>query len=169
MRRRESVIDKDVAERRELFGEVLVVLFLAGMEAGIFQTKNVAVLHRGDRGLGFGADAILGEGDGTLDDARHFGGDRPQRILRVRSLGAAQMREQDHLAALVGQLEDGRRDFLDAGRVRDPAVLHRDVQVDAEQDAFAFDVGVIETAKGGLHQYADAGTHNAHDYPGLLT
>ncbi len=51
MRDRKGVIDKDVAERREFLGEVLVVLFLAGMEAGVFQTKNVAVFHRGDGGL----------------------------------------------------------------------------------------------------------------------
>ena len=50
---------------------------------------------------------------------------------------------------------------------RDPAVLHRDVEIDAEQHAFAFNVGVVETAKGGLHQYADTGTHRAHGHPSL--
>ncbi len=115
MRGREGVIDEDVAERREFFREFLVVLFLAGMKAGVFQTKNVAVFHRGNRGLGFRADAVFGEGDGPFDDARHFGGHRAQRLFRVRSLGAAEMRQQNHLAALIGKLGDGRRDFLDTG------------------------------------------------------
>ena len=64
--------------------------------------------------------------------------------------GAAEMRQQDHLAALVGDLGDGRRDSLDAGRVRDLAVLHRHVEIDAHQHALALEVGVIEGAEA-LH------------------
>ena len=60
------------------------------------------------------------------------------------------MREQDHLAALVGDLADGRRYALDAGRVGDLAVLDRHVEVDAHEHAFALDVGLIERAE---HDY----------------
>src|SRR5467141_811007 len=59
------------------------------------------------------------------------------------------MREEDHLAALVGDLGDGRDDALDAGRVGDAAALHRHVEVDAEQDALVGDVGLIESTKAG--------------------
>src|SRR5262245_5836756 len=57
------------------------------------------------------------------------------------------MREQDHLAALVGELGDGRRDALDTGRVGDLAVLNRHVEVDAQQHALVGDVGLIKCAK----------------------
>ena len=43
----------------------------------------------------------------------------------IAALGPAEMREQDHLAALVGDLGDGRRDALEPRGVGDAAVLHR--------------------------------------------
>ena len=95
----------------------------------------------------FVADAVFGERDRAADDLRDRGRDRPQRFLRVRPLRAAEMREQDDLAALVGDLGDGRRDALDAGRVGDLAVLHRHVEVDAQQDALVLHVGLVEGAE----------------------
>ena len=68
-------------------------------------------------------------------------------FFRVAALRPAEMREQDDLAALVGDLGDGRRDALDAGRVGDLAVLDRHVEVDAQQDALALHVGLIERAE----------------------
>src|SRR5208282_5271412 len=56
-----------------------------------------------------------------------------------------------HLGALVGQLGDGRGDFGDAGCVRNLAVGHRHVEVDAHEHAFTFDFGVVEAAEG-LHR-----------------
>ena len=71
-----------------------------------------------------------------------------QRIGFVRAaLRAAEMREQDDLAALVRDLLDRRRDALDARRVGDAAVLGRNVEVDAQQHALAGDVGVVEGAE----------------------
>ena len=93
------------------------------------------------------ADAVLGEADRPLDDVRDRVGDRLQRLLRVAALRPAEMREQDHLAALVGDLGDGRRDALDAGGVGDLAVLHRHVEIDAQEHALALHVGVIEGAE----------------------
>ena len=81
----------------------------------------------------FRADAVFGESHRPFDDARDFGGDGLQRMLRIAALRPAEMRQQDHLAALVGELGDGRGDFLDAGGVGDLAVLHRHVEVDAHK------------------------------------
>ena len=84
------------------------------------------------------ADAILARTRPAARSlARQRGSDRLQRLLRIASLRPAEMREQDHLAALVGDLGDGRRDALDAGSVGDLAVLHRHVEVDAHQHALA--------------------------------
>ena len=79
----------------------------------------------------------------------------------VAALRAAEMREQDHLAALGGDLGDRRRHALDARGVGDHAVVDRHVEVDAHQHAFAFDVDVVERvesahepAPGALERYS---------------
>src|SRR5260370_36280812 len=54
------------------------------------------------------------------------------------------MGEQDHFAALVGDLANGRSHALDAGRVRDLAVFDRHVEIDAHEHALTPHVGLIE-------------------------
>ena len=144
MRRRKRVVDKDIAERGEAAGELAVVVFFLGMKAGVFQAKNIAVLHRGDGFLRRRPDAILGKGHRLFDDPRHRGGDGFERILGIAALRPVEMREQNDLAALAGELGNGRGDLFDAGCVGDLAVGHRHVEVDAHQHAFSFDVGVVE-------------------------
>jgi len=119
------------------------------MEARVFQAQNVAVLHRGDglfRGL---ADAVLREVDVTLEHVRDGVRDRLERILGVAALGPAKMREQDHLAALVGDFLDRRRHALDARQVGDLAVFGGNIEVDAQQHALALHVDIIKRAKRG--------------------
>ena len=147
MGRREGVIDENVAERRELFGKAQVVLFFLAVKARILQTENVAVLHPRDGRFRRRAHAILGEGDGLFHDLRHGDGYRPQRRLRIGPLGTAEMRKQNDFAAFAGELGNGRRDLFDPRRVGYLAVVHRYVEVDAQQDAFALHVGVVEVAK----------------------
>ena len=137
VRDRKGVVDPDVAERGKRGDEAGIVLLLAVVEAGVFETEDVAVLHRGDGGLGRRADAVVGKADARRRLASEHSGDGLERILRVAPLGAAEMREQDHLAALVGDFRDGRRHALDAGRVADLAVVHRHVEVDPQQHALA--------------------------------
>src|SRR4051812_11630373 len=57
------------------------------------------------------------------------------------------MRQQDHLAALAGDLADRRSDALEPRGVGDAAVLHGHVEVDAQQHALALHVDVIEGAE----------------------
>ena len=85
--------------------------------------------------------------DRLLDDLRQRRGDRLQRFLGVASLRPAEMRQQDDLAALAGDLGDGRRDALEPGGVGDAAVVHGHVEVDAQQHALALHVDVIEGAE----------------------
>ena len=151
VRGREGVVDPDVAELCQFRDEGRIVLLFFLVEAGVFQTEDVAVLHRGDRLRRRLADAILGERDRLLDHLRERFRHRLQRLLGIASLGPAEMREQDHLAALAGNLRDGRRDALEPRRVGDAAVLHGDVEVDAQQHAFALYVDVIEGAEGFCH------------------
>ena len=88
VRGREGVVDPDVAELGECGDEGRVVLLLAGVEARVLEAEDVAGLHRGDRAFGLLADAVVGEFDRPLDDARDFGGDRLQRLLRIAAPSA---------------------------------------------------------------------------------
>ena len=107
---REGVVDIEIAERGERLDEFGVVLLLALVEAGVLEQQHVAVLQRRDRRGRDRADAVGGEGDRLARRSATRGGDRAQRIGRVRpALGPAEMGEQDHLAALVGDLADRRQ------------------------------------------------------------
>ena len=108
--------------------------------------------------FGLGADAVLGEGDRPAEDR----GDRRHDLAAARISGRAVLRpaemgEQDRLAALAGDLADGRRDGADARVVGDLAVGHRHVEVDADEDALALEVaGVVEGAECGHgHDFTD--------------
>ena len=147
MRGREGVVDPDVAEFGEFRDEGRIVLLFLFMEAGVLQAQDVAVLHRGHGRGGGLADAVVGKRDRLLDHLRKRFRHGFQRILGVASLRPAEMREQDHLAALAGNLGDGRRDALEPGRIADAAVVHGHVEVDAQQHAFALYVDVIEGAE----------------------
>jgi hypothetical protein len=97
------------------------------------------------------ADAIVGEADRLLHDLRELGGDRLQRVLGVAALGPAEMREQDDLAALVRDFRDRRRHALEPRGVGNAAIVHGDVEIDAQQHALALDVDVVESAEGVCH------------------
>ena len=142
----------------------MIVVLLAGMKAGVFQTEDIAGLHCGDRAFGDLADAVVGKADRPADDGRDRGSNRLERFLGVAAFGPAVMRQQHDLAALVGDLGDGRHVALDAGDIRHFAVVHRHVEVDADKDAFAFDVGVFE-GREGLHGGARIGKDTQPSLP----
>ncbi len=134
----EGVVDVKVAVLGERVGKGAVVLFLALVEAGVFEEQHGAVLERGDGLAGGVADAVLGERDGAADFLGERVGDRAERHLGVAlALRPAEVREEDHLGALVRELGDGRRDGVEAGAVADLAVRHGDVEVHAGEDALA--------------------------------
>ena len=122
----EGIVDVDVAELGELFDIGRIVLLLALVEARVLEQQNVAVLHCPDRVGGHFANAVADEADRPADDLSDRLGDRSQRIGFVRTaLRAAEMREQNDLAALVGDLLYRLRHALDARLVGDAAVFDR--------------------------------------------
>ncbi len=146
----ERVVHPHVAELGELGGEEGIVLLLALVEARVLQNQDVAILHRRDRLFGGGTDAVIGEGDRLAQHLADGGDHLLQRILRVGSvLRAAEVGEQDRLAAGVDDVEDRRGRRADARVVGDLAVSHRDVEVDADENALALHVDVVEGAEGG--------------------
>ena len=148
----EGVVDIDVAELGELVDMGRIVLLLALMEAGVLEQEDIAVLHFGDRVVGCLADAVAGKSDRPLDDVGDRGGDGFQRIRFVRAaLRPAEMRKQNDLAAFVRDFLNRRRDAFDARRIGHPPVLRRNVEIDAQENALAGDVGVIERAERFAH------------------
>ncbi len=145
-----GVVDIDVAEFGHLCDQRRIVLFLALVEAGVFQQQQIAVRHFGDRSGSLVADAILGEADRLANQSGHGFGHGLQGEIGVgRALGPAEMGQHDDLAALVGNFVQGRQDALEAGRVGDPAFFHRHVDVDADKHALALEFSGIEGAKTG--------------------
>ena len=150
VRGREGIVDPDVAIGGQRLDEGRIILFLAGMETGVLQKEDVAILHRRHRLGRDRFDAIGGESDRLVDDLGDLLGDRRQALLGIGSLRASEMGQQDDLGVGAREFQDRRGDTLDPGRVGDDAVLHRHIEVDAQQDALAGDVAdVVEGAEGG--------------------
>src|SRR5262249_15426741 len=124
--------------------ETGIVALLAEVEPGVLQAQDVARLHGVHRRRRPFADAILRERDRPLKYGRDRRREQLERLLWIRPFRAPEMGEQDHLAALVGNLADGRSHALDAGRVRDLAVLDGHVEIDAHEHALVSHVGLIE-------------------------
>ena len=115
------------------------------MEAEVLEEEQLAVaqpLHGVD---GPHPERVAGDGDVSAEDLREALGDRsqPQTVLDL-AVRAAEVAREDHPRA-VGQEEVDRRDRgTDARIVRDLAVLQRDVEIDADEDALAGDVRVAD-------------------------
>src|SRR4029078_2240057 len=65
-------------------------------------------------------------------------------VLHRAGLGPAEMRQHHHLGAACLKLFDGGQHPLDARGVADHAILDRHVEIDADQDALALYVGVLD-------------------------
>ena len=146
VRDREGIVDAKIAERSRACGEILIVVLLALVEAGVLQAENIAILHPATAASASGP-RVLRKSDRPFEDLRHCGRNGFQRILRVQPLRPAEMRQQDHLAALVGELGDGRGDR--SIRVTSPTMPSSigTLRSTRSKHPFALDVGIIEAAK----------------------
>ncbi len=152
---REGVVDVHIAELGQLGGEGGVVLLLAGVEAQVLQQQHAAV---GQLGYGLGrriADAVGSEGHRR---AQHLGQGFDHRLQahgrHDLALGPVEVGQQHHLGALAAQGLDGGDDGAQAGVVADAAILHRHVEVDADQNALARQVaGLVQGAEGHMRSF----------------
>jgi hypothetical protein len=148
MRGREGVIDINIAKLRKRGDKVWVVFGLGGVEPRVFEQKNIAVLHRADRTFGYIPGAVGGKADIALKLALEFDRHGFQRILRVRAaFWASKMGENDDLGFPVRNLADIRKHALDARCIRDPKILHRDIEIGPNEHALACDVDIVKRAE----------------------
>ena len=145
VRRREGVVDIDLAQGRQGRREHRVVLLLAGMEPRILQQQDFTLRQRRSRLLGGPADAVFRKAHGHAQDALQLAPDLGKRHLGHRlALRASEMRHQHRLAAPVHDVAHRGHDPLDAGGVGHTAVLDRHVHVHADQHDLTGQFHVVE-------------------------
>src|SRR5260370_14632149 len=119
------------------------------MESEILQKCHVARLHGRDDALGFRTVAILRKSDGPA--AERSAERLDQKLQREGgiglAIGAAEMREHDHLGAFLAELFERGYRALDPGGVRDASVFQGHVEVDAHEHAFALRSEIVEGAE----------------------
>ena len=153
VRCRKRVVDEDVAQPGQRPGHRRIVLFLARVEARVLEQQDVSGRHVRDGLLGLFPDAVGGEMNPAVEMRLQRLRDRRQREFRVRrALRAPEMRQQDHLGALVRQFDDRRRDAFDPCHVGDLAVLHRHVEIDPQEHALSREVVNIVEGPEAVHR-----------------
>ena len=142
--RPERVVDVEVGQLGQLPRKHRVVLLLRGVEAQVLEQHDVAAgMRLGHRRRGGLADAVAGEHDRP---AQQRGQRRDQRLQaelrRDLALRPSEVRGEDDGRALVERVLNRRQRGPDPRVVADHAVLDRDVEVDADEDALAGQVEV---------------------------
>ena len=144
MRRAEGIVDVEIAALREFARECRIVRLFLGMKADVLEEHEAAVGDGVRCGDGRRAHAVVDERDRRAEPFAEARRDGPQRILRIGfAVGPSQMRENDRLGAALAEPTQGLERGNDARFIADLAVLHRDVQVFAEQYALAADVARV--------------------------
>ena len=143
----EGVVDVDVAETGEFFGEGGVVGLFFGVEAEVFEQEGLAGFEVGGHLAGDGADAVGGEGDVLVvaedvveEAAKVIDEGAEAHGVDGFALGAAEVRAEDDLGLVAEGVLDGGEGLADAGVVGDDAVLEGDVEVDADEDALVGEI-----------------------------
>src|SRR5579871_3216417 len=108
MRRRESVIDVNVAQRRQRLGEGSIVLFFAGVIAKVLKQGDIARLHRRDDRLGDIANTVIGPGDRLIQQSGEGLANRLETHLwNPPAFGPIEVGEQHDFGARLGKEVDG--------------------------------------------------------------
>ena len=151
MRRGEGVVDVEIAERRELPREAGIVASPRRMEAEILQQRHVAGARaRDDHALRRGPTQSSAKATGRPPSASASGAASgfSESAGSGLPLGRPKCDITTTSGAALGAARDGRREPLDAGRVGDRAVLHRHVEIGAQQHAFAAGLEIVDRLEG---------------------
>ena len=112
VRGREGVVDIKIARaRRAALANAGSFFSSPGVEAGVFEQKHVAVLHRADRRFGASPMQSVGEGDRPADRLRRA--PAPPACSDIAGttlpLRPVEVRKHDHACAFVREFAHGRR------------------------------------------------------------
>jgi len=156
VRRPEGVVDVELAQRRQLPGEFRVVFRFARVEAHVLQHHDLAIMQRLHHGLHRRTNAVVQMAHRTCDQLAQplRQGSRSVGLIDL-AVRPAEVRHQDDACVALDEVLNGRNRLADSGIVDDPAALHRDVEVDADQHALTGDVDVADS--GFLQRAAQGG------------
>ncbi len=140
----EGVHDVDVAQRRHLLRQRLVVFLLALEEAGVFAQHDLAgrQLHA--------VDPVAHQRHHLAQVLRQPCGDQGQGLLGIElaGLGAAQVRGDQHRGAALQRQLQGRQGGAQARVRADLAGVDRHIEVLADQQALAGEIEVGHAEDG---------------------
>ena len=140
--RAEGVVAIDVAVAGKGLGELGVVALLFLVEPDVLQEEDLTRLEGLDLGLDLASDDIGGELDGDAEQLLELLGDGGHGEVGVLlSLRAAEVAHDDEAGTLLEDVLDSGQSRLDPGVVGDDTVLEGNVEVDADQDSLALEVG----------------------------
>ena len=141
----EAVGDERVAELGVLAGKLFALLVdlggLTGIETDVLEQRDLAITQSGDGLSSGGADDVGSQRDlhaGEFSKALGDGGKREGGI--DLALGAAEVSHDDDLGTGVGEGLEGRQSRTNTAIIGDDAVLERNVEVGADEDALAAQV-----------------------------
>ena len=151
----EAVGDEDLAEGGDLLGvrgaHGGILAGLLRVEANVLQQHHVAVVHRGDLGLGILAVGVLGQRHVGAEQLAEAGGNRGQAQLRNDlAFRAAKVGHEDDLGAFFAQGLDGRQSSLDSTVISDGGAVQRNIEISANQNALALEISKVLEC---LHEY----------------
>ena len=144
--RPERVVHVDVGVGRERLRELRVVLLLLRVEAEVLEQQDLARPQPLDGVLGPDAERVAGDRHVPAEElaSRRCATGRSRRLSWTLPSGRPRWLARIDPGALAEQGADGGHRGPDARVVGDLAVLERDVEVDAHEDALARGVDVAD-------------------------
>src|SRR2546422_6875171 len=102
MRSAEGIIDIKITKRGELAGETLIVRFLLGVEAEVFQEQALSILQTMDHLFHLTADTIRREVDRLVNQFGQSLSHRPEAQFGLfLSVGPPEMTHQNRAPAII--------------------------------------------------------------------
>ena len=143
-----GVVDIDVAKLGQGSSKSGVVLLLALLKTKVLDEQHLAVGKGQRRREGLLAAHVAHVGNGRAEQLGEAGGDRLHGVrgLKTRACGPAQVAHAHDARAALAKQVDGGKSRANAGVVAHDAVLDGHVEVDADNDTLARDVGVGDAA-----------------------
>ena len=166
VRRAERVVAVDVAVGSEFLRQLFLFLLERGFSrleiivglavlllglrllflvvAGVFQHDDVAGLHGRDFGVRLAA--VRNEGHGPAEQFGKIFGNGFEAGVGGDALfiGSAEMTHQNQASALFEHVFDGGKSAFDSGVVLDDTLFDGHIEINAHDDAFAFEVDVAQ-------------------------
>mmetsp|Transcript_36934 Transcript_36934/g.44684 ORF Transcript_36934/g.44684 Transcript_36934/m.44684 type:complete len:398 (+) Transcript_36934:235-1428(+) len=137
----EGIVDIEIGVCGKLLGEFGDILGLLVVETDILQQENGSVLHGSDLGGHFLTDAVISLLNGALQVLLEATKDRGQAELIINTLGATQVRGQQHLGAFLNKVLNSGDGSTDASIISDVLLcVKRDVEVSTHKDSLASEV-----------------------------